>query len=188
MGARSASRLLLLLFAALVATLGLAFAPQPAVACSCAPSPSDEAVADRFAADRADVIFVGTLADQDVDAGTGMQTLDFDVSAVYKGEISDHQRVISSGSNGCGYEPVGEGPHLMFVSTARTGDVPARSYLKVIECSPSRAVAVGAAFPTLGIPAVPSQDRASPLPVVLVTVAAVALVLGGVALRRRRAT
>lgn len=181
MAVRLSSRLAVLLLAAVALSIGLNLTPRPAYACICAPPASDTA-----AAERADLVFVGVLADQKIDADTLVRTLDFEVSAVYKGEVAEEERVISGGSNGCGYEPDGAGPHLVFATREVYGEDLSLSYLQAIPCSPSRTVAAGVPDPALGEPSLPAPLPAGPLPFIIAIAVAGAVLVGYAAPWRRR--
>ncbi|WP_019878245.1 hypothetical protein [Sporichthya polymorpha] len=112
--------LVLLFVGAAVPTLGAGTAH----ACSCAMRTEAESFRD------AEAVFTGTLVSRDLpNAGNRMQSsIDpaihtFAVDRVYKGSITDPQRVVSySGGASCGLELRGPGPFVVFAG--RGGDAP----------------------------------------------------------------
>lgn len=93
---------------AVVVALGLVGAvPAPACACSCIPA----SLGEHF--ERADVVFAGRLVSRDDRADEA--TLVYEVSTVYKGNVSARQEIVThSSSASCGLELTGRGPHLVF--------------------------------------------------------------------------
>jgi len=180
MAVRLCTRLAVLLLASLPLTIGMNLASRPAYACDCAPW------SDTAAAEYADLVFVGRLADQDFDPATSMRILDFEVSAVYKGEVPSKQRILTGGDNGCGYEPAGAGPHLRFVTRERYGDDPSRTFLLATPCSPSRTLAVGGPDPALRSPSPPTPLPTNPVPGIVAIVLAGAALVGFAASRLHR--
>ena len=88
-------------------TLGVWAAPTLAYACSCAqPDPAAQA-------NRADVIFTGTVVSDEVRGDT--RRLSFAVDRVYKGSAASTQVVETSSSGAsCGLEVSGPGPFVVY--------------------------------------------------------------------------
>lgn len=105
----------IVLLAFLVAVPALLSA-TPASACDCASS----SVKEYF--DRADAVFIGSLASREVEQPGGGSSTDpalhvFTVDSVYKGTAHREQGVVSPQSGAsCGLELGGEGPFIVFAS------------------------------------------------------------------------
>jgi hypothetical protein len=110
-------RVAALLLAAMLLALTAAWAtPAPAYACSCAESSEAELTA------QADVIFTGTVGDDQIDEGTKTRTLFFTVDRVYKGRATRTQVVATASAGGsCGLEIRGAGPFLVFADAKQAG-------------------------------------------------------------------
>lgn len=105
--------------AALVAALVVLAGPAapPAHACSCMSSTDAEAFA------RSDAVFRGEVVDyrpppgRDVMSGSDPATWTFAVSAVYKGDVTASQEIVSPASSAsCGLEIPGQGEILVFAN------------------------------------------------------------------------
>jgi len=157
---------------ALVVLLGLGFSltgaalAQPALACSCAGVEDDAGYAGR-----ADAVFTGRLVDRAEQSGgigssTDPATLTFEVFAVYKGEVSQPQQVVTAVSGAsCGLELSGEGPHLIFARTNTFDHDPpaADGQLRADLCGGSRPLAAGEPDVVLGAPSPPMAGDGSGL-------------------------
>lgn len=99
--------------AAILSVLLIAATPGSACACSCV----EQTDAEAFEA--AAAVFIGTLTGVD-EAGLGNDrvTLEFEVDAVYKGDIAEVQGVRTAGSEAsCGWEPTEGERYLVFASS-----------------------------------------------------------------------
>ncbi|GAA0605089.1 hypothetical protein GCM10009547_03770 [Sporichthya brevicatena] len=197
------------LAAAAVPTLGVGTAH----ACSCAPSTDAEAFA------RASAVFTGTLVSRDLPNGGNrtQSSIDpaihtFAVDRVYKGTITDPQRVVSYAEGAsCGLELRGPGPFVVFAGRSTSDDRTLAAYRDLpssFRCDGSRALAANETLP-FGRGAAPaaastsspsSPDTPSILgpssdagddegpgtsTAVALGIAAVALIAGGIVLRTR---
>ena len=114
---RTGVRVAVLLLAGVLLALTAAWAsPAPAYACSCPESSEAELTA------RADVIFTGTVGDDQVDEGTKTRTLFFTVDRVYKGRATRTLVVTTASAGGtCGLEIRGAGPFLVLAEEKQAG-------------------------------------------------------------------
>ncbi len=202
--------LVLLFVGAAVPTLGAGTAH----ACSCAMRTEAESFRD------AEAVFTGTLVSRDLpNAGNRMQSsIDpaihtFAVDRVYKGSITDPQRVVSySGGTSCGLELRGSGPFVVFAGRGEGGAQSLTDYRdlpKAFLCGGTRALAANETLPfgpgaapaaAPSSPSSPSTDTPSILgpssdaeeddgpgtsTAVALGIAAVALIAGGIVLRTR---
>lgn len=102
-----------LLVAVLLALVSVWVMPAPASACSC------RAATDAEHAERATVIFTGTVID---DQQGEPRTLTFSVDRVYKGRVTATQVVSTAGSTAsCGLSVNGAGPYLVYAQQEQTG-------------------------------------------------------------------
>lgn len=118
----------------------------PAAACSCMAQTEAEYAA------RADAIFVGRKVDLPRPAGVGRQAeagavvIEFRVTQVYKGTVTDPQEIVTLPSGGtCGLELAGEGPFLVFAHKPTDNelvDADPSQYISYL-CDGSRALADG---------------------------------------------
>ena len=114
---RAGLRAAALLLAAVLLALATAWAtPAPAYACSCAASSEAELAA------QADVIFTGTVADDQRDESTQTRTLTFTVNRVYQGRAtSTHVVTTASSGASCGLDISGPGPYVVFAAEQQSG-------------------------------------------------------------------
>lgn len=104
-----------------MAPLMLLFGAGQAFACSCAGK--SEAVHY----ERADAVFAARLVHREEPSAPVMSSMDpatltFEVSRVYKGEVTDPQQVTTAQSGAsCGLEIAGEGPFLVFAERDGAG-------------------------------------------------------------------
>lgn len=197
--------------AAAVPTLGVG----PAHACSCA-----ERLTDAQYRQQAEAVFTGSLVGREApneaafeQSGADPVVYTFAVDRVYKGAITNPQRVVSNVDGAaCGLEPRGNGPFLVYTSRrdgssaigaswpAEYAELP-RAFL----CSGTREVKAGEKLPlgrgrapAAAPPAAPSSEGPDTLgptsdeeedsgngTAVALGIAAVALIGGGLVLRRR---
>lgn len=180
-----------LLSLALLLGLAVSWGPLagPAAACSCAALGEGAAIA------RADVAFVGNVADRTrapfaVGRPSSPTTYTFDVLSIVKGDATPRQEVVSSSSSAsCGLELEGSGPFLV-VGSARpeVGSDPLEAgQLSASLCGGTRALAADEAADFRG--ATPLQgeqeDGVGRGPVVFLTVVTIGAVLGFVLIVRR---
>lgn len=136
--------------AVILATVLLALAalwatPAPAYACSCATASENEHAAN------AEVIFTGTIANDELDQGQQTRRLTFAVDRVFKGEATATQVITTSASGAsCGLEISGPGPFLVFADSEQSG-------LTANLCGGTRA---GSAPAAMGAGATPAPNSA----------------------------
>jgi hypothetical protein len=138
---RTLRSLTTLLLAALVSGGGLVVA-SPAAACSCA----EATLAQHFA--DADAVFTGSLVSRDVrrldpwtQSSGDPALLVFDVETVFKGDVHEHQGIVSAAdSSACGLDVSGDTAYVVFASR---GEGPAEGQYRAGLCNGT--VPVGAA-------------------------------------------
>lgn len=157
--------------------------PAPAYACSCAGGSDVEHAA------RADVVFTGTVIDDQQDE-RAVQTVTFAVERVFKGEAEAVQIVVNPMGGMCGFETSGSGPLVVFADRDQ-------STLTSNLCSGTRfgsaPAGLGTGQPPDGVPgsdrrpdAAPPANRGTGVPLVALILAASAAAVVGLSLVRRR--
>jgi len=129
------------------------FGASPAHACSCAPATVPEY------AERADVVFVGTITETDGGSKARLVSYEVAVDRVFKGDVSRETEVVTaSQGTACGLPDLPEGKPLFFFATGSTSDS-----LSVNSCdgTGSALVTAQAVTAALGEPREPStvSDR-----------------------------
>jgi hypothetical protein len=167
----------LVLAAVLLALSALWATPAPAYACSCAGASDDQLAAN------ADVIFTGTVTDDQVDEGEQTRTLTFTVDRVFKGQATATQVVTTHASGAsCGLEISGPGPFLVFADQEQSG-------LTANLCGGTRAgsapAGMGAGQAPL-VDAAPDKQMGRWVPLVGMILAAAAATVVGLSLVRGR--
>lgn len=131
-----------------------------ALACSCAGPSSDSR-----SVTRADAVFVGELVVREElsgswgSIGARSAVFTFDVSDVYKGEVREHQSVVTARDGAaCGLELRGPGPHLVFARNETPDDDSPDDHPVLLAdlCGGSRPLTDGAPDASLGDPHAPT--------------------------------
>lgn len=136
-----------------VATTSLVmFGAAPAHACSCAPASVPEY------AERADVVFVGTITETDGGSKARLVSYGVEVDQVFKGDVSRETEVVTaSQGTACGLPDLPEGKPLIFFASPGAGG------LQVNSCdgTGSALITMRAVTAALGEPREPStvSDR-----------------------------